>query len=156
MHIPCRCAHDHIRMHTCVQGYTLVDKMDVHIYIHINKQVYIYVLYVSMYIYMYIYIYVCICLYVYMYIVCMISGTSQALLLFHPDKAGGDAERFRAVQEAWEMVGTAAWQPTERPEVYVGVHTYTYIYVYMYIYFCVYVYRYIGIYIYTTFTYIRV
>ncbi|CAE7038448.1 DNAJC30 [Symbiodinium sp. CCMP2592] len=30
----------------------------------------------------------------------------KALLLFHPDKAGGDAERFRAVQEAWELIGT--------------------------------------------------
>eukprot|EP00931_Biecheleriopsis_adriatica_P108378 TRINITY_DN82689_c0_g1_i1.p1 TRINITY_DN82689_c0_g1~~TRINITY_DN82689_c0_g1_i1.p1 ORF type:complete len:319 (+),score=79.94 TRINITY_DN82689_c0_g1_i1:42-998(+) len=30
----------------------------------------------------------------------------RAVLLWHPDKPGGDLERFRAAQEAWEMLGS--------------------------------------------------
>eukprot|EP00913_Durusdinium_trenchii_P007400 g6959.t1 len=30
----------------------------------------------------------------------------KTLLLWHPDKSGGDAARFRAAQEAWEMLGS--------------------------------------------------
>ncbi|CAJ1430282.1 unnamed protein product, partial [Effrenium voratum] len=30
----------------------------------------------------------------------------KALLLWHPDKSGGDAARFRAAQEAWETLGS--------------------------------------------------
>ncbi|CAK9096194.1 DnaJ homolog subfamily C member 7 homolog [Durusdinium trenchii] len=34
----------------------------------------------------------------------------KTLLLWHPDKSGGDAARFRAAQEAWEMLGSLGLQ----------------------------------------------